>query len=129
MVPRQTGTGCDVCVRLQSAAALCVGVGSFSDPSDLPGLAHFLEHSEYKKGKRGERIRSLLLFGQRLMFPPDSPVVSSTLKSCPVFITTRGRNHASNVGLHVCLTATASPPKSFVWIPASCHVSFLASTP
>uniref|UniRef100_A0A4W6E4D9 Nardilysin convertase n=1 Tax=Lates calcarifer TaxID=8187 RepID=A0A4W6E4D9_LATCA len=27
-----------------SAAALCVGVGSFSDPSDLPGLAHFLEH-------------------------------------------------------------------------------------
>uniref|UniRef100_A0AAQ5ZIL0 Nardilysin a (N-arginine dibasic convertase) n=1 Tax=Amphiprion ocellaris TaxID=80972 RepID=A0AAQ5ZIL0_AMPOC len=24
--------------------ALCVGVGSFSDPSDLPGLAHFLEH-------------------------------------------------------------------------------------
>ncbi|KAM8833949.1 nardilysin [Synchiropus picturatus] len=28
----------------QSAAALCIGVGSFSDPSDLPGLAHFLEH-------------------------------------------------------------------------------------
>uniref|UniRef100_A0A668AI78 Nardilysin convertase n=1 Tax=Myripristis murdjan TaxID=586833 RepID=A0A668AI78_9TELE len=27
-----------------SAAALCVGVGSFSDPGDLPGLAHFLEH-------------------------------------------------------------------------------------
>ncbi|XP_064874929.1 nardilysin-like isoform X2 [Oncorhynchus nerka] len=31
----------------QSAAALCVGIGSFSDPNDLPGLAHFLEHSEY----------------------------------------------------------------------------------
>ncbi|RXM28811.1 Nardilysin [Acipenser ruthenus] len=29
---------------IQSAAALCVGVGSFSDPDDLPGLAHFLEH-------------------------------------------------------------------------------------
>ncbi|KAL1021991.1 hypothetical protein UPYG_G00020830 [Umbra pygmaea] len=28
----------------QSAAAMCVGVGSFSDPNDLPGLAHFLEH-------------------------------------------------------------------------------------
>ncbi|XP_041695822.2 nardilysin-like isoform X1 [Coregonus clupeaformis] len=28
----------------QSAAALCVSVGSFSDPEDLPGLAHFLEH-------------------------------------------------------------------------------------
>ncbi|XP_023405381.2 nardilysin isoform X3 [Loxodonta africana] len=28
----------------QSAAALCVGIGSFADPDDLPGLAHFLEH-------------------------------------------------------------------------------------
>uniref|UniRef100_A0A8C8GAJ2 Nardilysin n=1 Tax=Oncorhynchus tshawytscha TaxID=74940 RepID=A0A8C8GAJ2_ONCTS len=28
----------------QSAAALCVGIGSFSDPNDLPGFAHFLEH-------------------------------------------------------------------------------------
>ncbi|KAI5101070.1 nardilysin isoform X1, partial [Silurus meridionalis] len=28
----------------QSAAALCISVGSFSDPQDLPGLAHFLEH-------------------------------------------------------------------------------------
>ncbi|KAI1883309.1 hypothetical protein AGOR_G00243870 [Albula goreensis] len=28
----------------QAAAALCIGVGSFSDPGDLPGLAHFLEH-------------------------------------------------------------------------------------
>ncbi|KAK6484771.1 nardilysin-like [Huso huso] len=32
------------CSEKQSAAALCVGVGSFSDPDDLPGLAHFLEH-------------------------------------------------------------------------------------
>uniref|UniRef100_A0ABM5G7T0 Nardilysin n=1 Tax=Pogona vitticeps TaxID=103695 RepID=A0ABM5G7T0_9SAUR len=32
------------CTEKQSAAALCVGVGSFSDPEDLPGLAHFLEH-------------------------------------------------------------------------------------
>ncbi|XP_010793726.1 nardilysin [Notothenia coriiceps] len=32
------------CSEKQSAAALCVGVGSFSDPNDLPGLAHFLEH-------------------------------------------------------------------------------------
>uniref|UniRef100_A0A3Q2WKC3 Nardilysin convertase n=1 Tax=Haplochromis burtoni TaxID=8153 RepID=A0A3Q2WKC3_HAPBU len=28
----------------QAAAALCIGVGSFSDPDELPGLAHFLEH-------------------------------------------------------------------------------------
>ena len=31
----------------QSAVALCVGVGSFSDPDDIPGFAHFLEHSRY----------------------------------------------------------------------------------
>uniref|UniRef100_A0A2K6T8U3 Nardilysin convertase n=1 Tax=Saimiri boliviensis boliviensis TaxID=39432 RepID=A0A2K6T8U3_SAIBB len=28
----------------QSSVALCVGVGSFTDPDDLPELAHFLEH-------------------------------------------------------------------------------------
>ena len=27
-----------------AACALCVGVGSFSDPVDIPGLAHFVEH-------------------------------------------------------------------------------------
>ncbi|XP_063795614.1 nardilysin [Pseudophryne corroboree] len=32
------------CTEKLSAAALCIGVGSFSDPEDLPGLAHFLEH-------------------------------------------------------------------------------------
>ncbi|XP_077189880.1 nardilysin [Paroedura picta] len=32
------------CTEKQSAAALCVGIGSFCDPEDLPGLAHFLEH-------------------------------------------------------------------------------------
>ncbi|XP_074609078.1 nardilysin-like isoform X1 [Acropora palmata] len=30
--------------QTQSAAALCIGVGSFSDPDNIPGLAHFLEH-------------------------------------------------------------------------------------
>uniref|UniRef100_A0A8B9IQ94 Nardilysin n=1 Tax=Anser cygnoides TaxID=8845 RepID=A0A8B9IQ94_ANSCY len=28
----------------KQVSALCVAVGSFSDPEDLPGLAHFLEH-------------------------------------------------------------------------------------
>ncbi|XP_063283881.1 nardilysin [Pelobates fuscus] len=32
------------CTEKLSAAALCIGIGSFSDPEDLPGLAHFLEH-------------------------------------------------------------------------------------
>lgn len=36
----------------QSAAALCVGAGSFSDPSDLPGLAHFLEHMVFMGSKK-----------------------------------------------------------------------------
>lgn len=27
-----------------AACSLTIGVGSFSDPEDIPGLAHFLEH-------------------------------------------------------------------------------------
>lgn len=30
--------------NFQAAAGLCVGVGSFSDPKEVPGMAHFLEH-------------------------------------------------------------------------------------
>lgn len=41
------------CTRVQAAAALCIGVGSFSDPDDLPGLAHFLEHSECRLSQCG----------------------------------------------------------------------------
>lgn len=29
-------------VFLQAAAAMCVGMGSFSDPNEAQGLAHFL---------------------------------------------------------------------------------------
>ena len=36
----------------QSAAALCIGVGSFSDPLELPGLAHFLEHMVFMGSKK-----------------------------------------------------------------------------
>lgn len=35
-------------VLLQSAAALCVAVGSFCEPDELPGLAHYVEHSRPK---------------------------------------------------------------------------------
>ncbi|KAK7244519.1 hypothetical protein RIF29_39342 [Crotalaria pallida] len=34
------------------AASMNVGVGSFSDPSDLPGLAHFLEHMLFYKSEK-----------------------------------------------------------------------------
>ena len=30
---------------LQSACAVCINAGSLSDPPDIPGLAHLLEHS------------------------------------------------------------------------------------
>uniref|UniRef100_H3CJ00 Nardilysin b (N-arginine dibasic convertase) n=1 Tax=Tetraodon nigroviridis TaxID=99883 RepID=H3CJ00_TETNG len=36
----------------QAAAALCINVGSFSDPDDLPGLAHFLEHMVFMGSQR-----------------------------------------------------------------------------
>ena len=32
----------------KAAAALSVNVGSYSDPPELPGLAHFLEHMAFK---------------------------------------------------------------------------------
>ncbi|KAF7119559.1 hypothetical protein RHSIM_Rhsim13G0059900 [Rhododendron simsii] len=33
-----------VSLRMQAAAAMCVGMGSFSDPFEAQGMAHFLEH-------------------------------------------------------------------------------------
>jgi secreted Zn-dependent insulinase-like peptidase len=30
--------------HLQAALGLCIGVGSFSDPWSVQGMAHFLEH-------------------------------------------------------------------------------------
>ncbi|KAM9796044.1 nardilysin-like isoform 2-T5 [Syngnathus typhle] len=36
----------------QAAAALCIGVGSFSDPDELPGLAHFLEHMVFMGSRK-----------------------------------------------------------------------------
>eukprot|EP00092_Neocalanus_flemingeri_P030811 GFUD01033465.1.p1 GENE.GFUD01033465.1~~GFUD01033465.1.p1 ORF type:complete len:1104 (+),score=409.71 GFUD01033465.1:45-3356(+) len=35
-----------------SAAGLCVHMGSFSDPEDMPGLAHFLEHMVFMGSKK-----------------------------------------------------------------------------
>ncbi|XP_014281647.1 nardilysin [Halyomorpha halys] len=35
-----------------AACSLTVGVGSFSDPNDIPGLAHFLEHMVFMGSKK-----------------------------------------------------------------------------
>merc|ERR1719233_1930657 len=43
-----------------SAAALCVHMGSFSDPEDVPGLAHFLEHMVFM-GVRSFLMRTALI--------------------------------------------------------------------
>ncbi len=36
----------------KSAAGICVGAGSFSDPAELPGLAHFVEHMVFMGSKK-----------------------------------------------------------------------------
>lgn len=41
---RRSSSRRDSDLSKSSAAALCVGVGSFSDPANIPGLAHFVEH-------------------------------------------------------------------------------------
>ncbi|KAJ6663090.1 hypothetical protein lerEdw1_010683 [Lerista edwardsae] len=41
-----------VSTEKQSAAALAVCIGSFCDPDDLPGLAHFLEHMVFMGSKK-----------------------------------------------------------------------------
>eukprot|EP00123_Amoebidium_parasiticum_P011335 comp20655_c0_seq1/m.26799 comp20655_c0_seq1/g.26799 ORF comp20655_c0_seq1/g.26799 comp20655_c0_seq1/m.26799 type:complete len:1155 (-) comp20655_c0_seq1:25-3489(-) len=37
---------------LQAAAAMCIQVGSLSDPDTVPGLAHFLEHMVFMGSKK-----------------------------------------------------------------------------
>lgn len=49
----------------KSAAGLCVGMGSFSDPSDLPGLAHFLEHMVFMGSEKYPDENSFDSFVQR----------------------------------------------------------------
>lgn len=40
----------------QAACALCVDVGSFSDPPEIPGLAHFLEHMVFMGSEKYPQV-------------------------------------------------------------------------
>ena len=46
----------------QSAVSLTVGVGSMSEPANIPGLAHYLEHSWELHSSLLLLLFSLLLF-------------------------------------------------------------------
>lgn len=41
-----------MCALLQAAAALAVSFGSCEDPTELPGLMHFLEHMVFMGSKK-----------------------------------------------------------------------------
>jgi len=45
-----------------AGASLAVGVGSLNDPVELPGLAHFLEHSIYLGNEKYPEVDGFLLF-------------------------------------------------------------------
>merc|ERR1719508_128518 len=49
-----------------SAAALCVHMGSFSDPPDIPGLAHFLEHMVFMGSKKFPDENSFDAFNRKV---------------------------------------------------------------
>ena len=41
---------------VQAACSLTIGVGSFSDPPEVPGLAHFLEHMVFMGSKKYPQV-------------------------------------------------------------------------
>lgn len=45
----------------QAACGLCVGVGSFSDPPEIPGMAHFLEHMVFMGSERYPQVLNLFI--------------------------------------------------------------------
>jgi len=48
---------CDVHIYfLQAACGLCVGVGSFSDPPEVQGMAHFLEHMVFMGSEKYPQV-------------------------------------------------------------------------
>jgi hypothetical protein len=46
---------CKHLLQLQAALAMCVGVGSFSDPWSVQGVAHFLEHMVFMGSEKYPR--------------------------------------------------------------------------
>jgi len=48
-----------------SAAALCINMGSFSDPPDIPGMAHFLEHMVFMGSDKYPKENSFDAFNRK----------------------------------------------------------------
>lgn len=58
---------------LQAACAVCIRVGSFHDPPEVPGLAHLLEHSKFVYVFAGKlkMIRQMIqFFGRSIALCP-----------------------------------------------------------
>lgn len=65
-------------VSLQSACAVCVRAGSFSDPPDIPGLAHLLEHS--KSDKLTKPVSKSTVVASIILPPPCTVVFMGSKK-------------------------------------------------
>ena len=52
----------DCCAIFQAAAALSIGCGSFSEPDEIEGLAHFVEHMVFMGNKKYPEENSFDVF-------------------------------------------------------------------
>ena len=48
--------------NLRAACGLCVGVGAFSDPLEIPGMAHFLEHMVFMGSEKYPQENDFYVF-------------------------------------------------------------------
>lgn len=66
----------------KAAAGLCVGVGSFSDPKEVPGMAHFLEHMVFMGSEKFPEENDFDSF-IKVIFWVELLVSKSSAPMCP----------------------------------------------